>query len=95
MDEKAIVQTCTNCKYFRRHYVISDRGFLLYTHKGHCANGKIKDSIAVKHVRKDEGCDLWQPYELQKLHIQYGIEQSLQSIDQKVKQILAILRAIE
>lgn len=95
MNNDNTTRTCTNCKYYRRHYVINDMGLLINTDTGHCANGNIKDSISDKHIRKDEGCDSWQPYELQKLHIQYGIEQSLQSIDKKVKQILAILRAID
>lgn len=95
MNNDNTTKTCTNCKYFRRHYVIGDRGSLIETSVGHCANCNIADIIAAKHVRKDEGCELWQPYELQKLNIQYGIELSLQDIDKNVNKILSILRAIE
>lgn len=95
MNKELNTTSCSNCKYYKRHYVVHDRGFLIYTHKGHCANPNIKDSVSARHVKKDEGCALWQPLELQKLSIQYGIEQSLQNISDKVNEILAVLRDVE
>ena len=88
-------RVCSNCKYFRRHYVVNNIGTLSPTAVGHCVHLKIKDSVSAKHVRKDEGCELWQPYELQKLNVQYSMEQSLQNISDKVGEMLAVLRDAE
>lgn len=86
---------CTDCKYFYRHYIINNHGQLSATYTGHCVNGKIRDNVSAKHVRKDEGWALWQPRELQKLSIQYGIEAKLIEINKSIKEFLSVLRDME
>lgn len=87
--------TCTNCKYFKRHYIISTTCLFSSAGTGHCSNSKTKRNISDKHVKRNEGCELWQPYELQKLRIQYGIEQHLSKISETIENILAVLRNVD
>lgn len=95
MNKNDSKTACSNCKYFRRHYIVDDMGTLFATARGHCVHLKINNGVSAKHVRKDEGCELWQPYELQKLKIKYGMEQRLQNISDKVGEMLAVLREME
>lgn len=88
-------QLCTNCKYFSRHYIIDNSGALIATYMGHCVHVEKPNRIAMKHTLNNEGCFLWQPHELHKLEVKYGIEQSLQKISDKVAEMLAVLRNIE
>ena len=95
MNNENIAMTCTNCKYFQRYYVIGTDCSFKPTALGHCIHSKINCKVADKHVRKDEGCELWQPYELQKLYRQYGVEILLSRIDATMDSILALLRDAE
>lgn len=95
MNNENTKRVCSNCKYFKRHYIVNNTGTLTATATGKCIHFEIKDSVSAKHVRRDEGCDLWQPYELQKLNVQYRIEQNLQNISDKAGEMLAILRDID
>lgn len=95
MCEENSATSCTNCKYYKRHYVVTDNAALRATCIGHCTNIKISDSASAEYVEKNEGCDLWQPQELQKLSIQYGIELRLQKIYDSVNELLVILRDTE
>lgn len=95
MSTKENKTTCSNCKYFKRHYVVSATGLFSAIGTGHCANADIKRNLSDKHTLKNEGCDLWQPYELQKLRVQYGIEQYLIRISETIDNILAVLRDAE
>lgn len=95
MGNESTKRICSNCKYFKRHYIVNNIGTLTATAMGHCVHLKIKDSVSAKHIRKDEGCELWQPYELQKLNRQYRIEQNLQDISDRAGEILTILRDVE
>ena len=95
MDNENSKRACTNCKFFRRHYVVYESGKFLATSIGHCAHHNFDKKVAAKHTQKDEGCFLWQPYELQKLKIQYGIEHHLHRIEQEIADILAVLRDAE
>lgn len=88
-------QVCTNCKYYKQHYVLSSRGTFTTTRSGHCVHLKINNAVAAKHVKKDEGCDLWQPYELQKLCNRYIVELRLQRISQDIANILSLLRDVK
>ena len=94
MDEKYKTITCTNCKYFQRYYVIGCGNTFNPTTLGHCINFKIAKGLSNKHVKKNQGCDLWQSYELQKLSIQYCTEIRLQRISKDIADVLAILREI-
>ena len=87
--------TCTNCKYFQRYYIIGCGNAFRPTSMGRCINSNVARSLSNKHIQKDEGCDLWQPYELKKLNIQYCTEIRLQRISQDVADVLAILRDIK
>ena len=88
-------QVCANCKYFKQHYVMADSGTFITTRMGHCVNGKVSNYVSAKHVQKNEGCDLWQSYELQKLHLQYCIEERVERVCKYIEEILAILRNVE
>lgn len=95
MCEKCEATTCSNCRYFQRYYVIgADRTFKP-TSLGHCVNTNIAKSLSNRRVKKDDGCDLWRPYELQKISIQYCTEQRLQRIAKDLTDVLAILRDIK
>ena len=85
---------CTNCKYFKRHYIIGE-GKLISTCAGHCVHLKIRDNVSDKHVKKDEWCELWQPFELQKLEEQYNMELRLEKISKAVGEMLMVLRDVE
>lgn len=86
---------CTNCKYYKQHYIVADRGVFVPVSVGHCVNHKIRDNVSAKHVRNNEGCELWQPHELAKLRQQYCMELMLQDINKKLNDILAVLRDAE
>lgn len=94
MNKDDSKQVCTNCKHYKQHYIISSGAFMPI-HKGHCTHAKTNIKISAKHVDKDEGCELWQSYELQKLEQQYMIEQKLADIHKKVWEMLEVLRNIE
>lgn len=87
--------TCLNCKYFQRYYIIGYDGTFKPTTLGRCINSKVAKSLSNKHIQKDDGCDLWQPYELQRLHIQYCTELRLQRIVKDVIDVLTVLRDIK
>ncbi len=95
MDEKCNATICSNCKYFQRYYVLGCSRTFKPTQLGRCVNTDIAQSLSTKHIRKDDGCDLWQPYELQKLNIQYSLELRLQTIGNDVADILAVLRDVK
>ena len=95
MDEKYKESTCLNCKYFQRYFIIGCDGAFRPTALGRCTNYKVAKSISSKRVKSDEGCDLWQPYELQKLKIQYCMELRLQRINKDVVDVLTVLRDIK
>ncbi|MDE7454917.1 MAG: hypothetical protein K2M64_03720 [Clostridia bacterium] len=94
MDTIDNATKCTNCKYYKRHYIVAE-GRFLPTAMGHCINSKVNNHASDKHIKKDEGCDLWQPFELQKLEFKYDTEQRLQNICDKLTDILAVLRDAE
>ena len=95
MYEQYKVSTCLNCKYFQRYYVIGYDGTFRPTALGCCTNYKVAKSLSNKRVKNDEGCDLWQPYELQKLKMQYCMEFRLQRIEKDVIDVLTVLRDIK
>lgn len=94
MDNKDNTTSCGNCKYFQRYYVIGYERAFRPTSLGRCINPNIAKSLSNKHIQKNDGCDLWQPYELQKLNIQYCTELRLQRISQDLEDVLAVLRDI-
>lgn len=95
MNTENTPKVCTNCKYFLRYYVIGVDCTFTPTALGHCINLKVSKGISTKRVNKNVGCDLWQPYELQKLSIQYGIEERLQFYCRKIEELLIALRDVE
>ena len=95
MNTEETKQTCTNCKYFQRFYIIGPSGAFRPTLEGRCMCSKINNKLLAKHVKRNEGCDLWQPYELQKLNIQYCMQERVERIYKYVKEILTILRDME
>ena len=92
MDKEYNAATCSNCKYFQRYYVIGCTRKFTPTSLGRCVNTNIARSLSNKHVQKDDGCDLWQSFELQKLCIQYSLELRLERISQDVADVLEVLR---
>lgn len=95
MDEKHNATTCSNCKYYQRYYVIGFTHTFTPTSLWRCINADIAKSLSNKHVRKDEGCELWQSFELQKLSIQYCAELRLQRISKDIADVLTVLRDIK
>lgn len=95
MNNENLSNVCTNCKYFQRFYVLGLGGAFRPTMEGRCIHLKTDDKSSAKHIHKNEGCDLWQPYELQKLFLQYCIEERVERIYKYVEEILAILRNVE
>lgn len=95
MDNKDNTTICTNCKYFQRYYVIGYQRAFRPTSLGHCINPNVAKSISNRRIQNDEGCDLWQSYELQRLSIQYCAEIRLQRISQDIADVLAVLRDIK
>lgn len=88
-------RVCSNCKYFQRYYIISYNYTFKPTPLGDCSNINLRNSLSARHIRKDEGCDLWQPYELQKLKIEYGARQQLQKLYQAIEETIVVLRDAE
>lgn len=95
MNNNNSKQVCTNCKYFQRYYIIASDCTFKATALGHCVNLKVSKPISSKRVKKDEGCDLWQPYELQKLRVKYGVEQGIQFYGKIVEDLLVAFYNIE
>lgn len=95
MNNENEKQVCTNCKYYKRHYILDDNGRFYGTCKGHCVHLKVNSLTAAKHVKRNEGCVLWQPYELQKLEVEYGVELRLERILREIADVLAVLRDAE
>lgn len=95
MTNENTTRACSNCKYFQRYYVIGCNNRFMPTSLGCCKNFKVTKAISTQRVKKDEGCELWQPYELQKLVFQYSIEEKLQDINKTLENILALLRDAE
>ena len=95
MNNKITNQVCTNCKYFQRFYVIGMGGAFRPTMDGRCIHSKADSKLSAKHIQKKEGCDLWQPYELKKLLLQYCIEERIERINKYVEEILAVLHNVE
>lgn len=92
MDDNS-TKVCANCKYFKRYYIIGYDYTFRPTDKGFCSNTEVKSKT--KFPNKCLGCELWQPYELQKLGIRYGMEMHLQNISKTMEKILAVLRDAE
>lgn len=85
-------ETCQNCKYFKRYYIISSNLSFSPTNEGFCANYNINKKIAANHVLNDDGCNLWQSYELKKLAQQIIKEDALVKINQTIESFLILLR---
>lgn len=86
-------KTCTNCKYFSQYYVIAyDRRFKP-AQGGFCSHLEVK--AKTKYTKKNLGCELWQPYELKKLEIQYSIEERLQTACKNIEDCIAVLRDVK
>lgn len=86
---------CSNCKYFQNYYVIGCDYTFKKTKLGRCINSEIAKSISSKRVKKDAGCDLWQPYKFQTLNIKYGAEKRLEYYLKIVVNLLAALNNAE
>lgn len=94
MNDK-LSMVCTNCKYFQRFYVIGLGGAFRPTMEGRCIHLKAENKLSAKHIQKNEGCVLWQPYELQKLRLQYCMQERMERVCNYVEEILAVLRNVE
>ena len=95
MDEKNNAEKCSNCKYFQRYYVIGCDRTYSPTRQGRCININISKTLSKKHVKNDNACDLWLPYELKKLNIHYTMEKKIKKICNDLSSILEILRDIK
>lgn len=87
-------RTCSNCKYFKRHYVVSASRFMPLN-EGHCGNASQKRKTGDVRTTKNAGCQLWQPRESEKPKQRYCLELLLQSVDKRLEEILAVLRDAE
>ena len=90
MTKKECPENCKNCKHFQRYYVISATLSFTPTGDGFCTNYLLKNNLAQKHVQKNEGCELWQPYELKKLKQKYYMEQLLIETLKKIGTLLIL-----
>lgn len=89
MDERK--STCRNCKYFRRYYILNSTLRYVATDKGFCGKCGVRENVAKKHLKEEDCCYLWQPYELQKLCEKYTVEIVLEKIYEMLSYIRDIL----
>lgn len=95
MSKQTTHRECVNCKYFQRYYVLNSTLRFAPTGNGFCSNGKVSDSVCKRCLSKRVECDLWQPHELRRLKIGYGIENKLSEANDLLRDILNVLRDVE
>ena len=84
-------ETCLNCKYFSRYYVLNSTLRFSATNIGFCGHYGTLGKSNKTYLKTTSACDLWQPRELQKPKEQYGIELMLQQACDLLSDIKALL----
>ncbi len=85
-------QTCDNCKYFIRHYVLFDAGFMS-TSFGHCCNCNIRRIRLIRHSDKDT-CAKWELKQTNKDCERHDIECALHQMGINIKNVAALLQVL-
>lgn len=84
------IKKCSNCNYYKNHYIISKNYKLKEVLCGQCANHKVKIHHAKKHLYENSACKFWEertdePQEMQ------SVETVLSKIEKDLKNISMIL----
>ncbi len=86
-------RTCENCKYFAKHYVITNSGRLQHPYgMGHCINDDMKKRTSRKIVFDALNCEMWEPEELQNKERRQNIIEALHTMQKRLEEIAMILK---
>lgn len=90
MEKSVCLKTCSNCKNFKRYYILNVSLRFAPVDKGFCVIRK-RCKGCVREVAQNESCELWQTNELQNLKHRYVAENVLQDVSEKLEAVRVLL----
>lgn len=84
------LKQCQNCKYFLQHYFKGKKKFAPAIH-GHCTREKLKTKYRIRYI-DETACNFWQPAELREQERQKSINSDLNSIANRLEEIVQLLK---
>ena len=82
---------CTNCKYYKIHYIISGIK-LVKTSGAHCICNKMPLRISSKHIKVNNACEMWESIELRKIERKQSICKMLKETKNSLDELAKILK---